>query len=79
MFHSDSFVARLLWFSAGIGRSGTFVTLLWLMQLSMRGIPPDIKGAVRDLRLHRMSMVQTLVSLHCTSLKYTAIRIFLKR
>ncbi|XP_016532028.1 receptor-type tyrosine-protein phosphatase V-like isoform X1 [Poecilia formosa] len=55
-----SFVARLLWFSAGIGRSGTFVTLLWLMQLSMRGIPPDIKGAVRDLRLHRMSMVQTL-------------------
>ncbi|XP_027881037.1 receptor-type tyrosine-protein phosphatase V-like isoform X1 [Xiphophorus couchianus] len=46
--------------SAGIGRSGTFVTLLWLMQLSMRGIPPDIKGAVRDLRLHRMSMVQTL-------------------
>lgn len=46
--------------SAGVGRSGTFVTLLWLMQLCMRGIPPDIKGAVKDLRLHRMWMVQTL-------------------
>ncbi|XP_072222533.1 receptor-type tyrosine-protein phosphatase V-like [Leuresthes tenuis] len=46
--------------SAGVGRSGTFVTLLWLMQLCARGIQPDIKTAVEDLRLHRMSMVQTL-------------------
>ncbi|XP_015239234.1 PREDICTED: receptor-type tyrosine-protein phosphatase V-like isoform X1 [Cyprinodon variegatus] len=46
--------------SAGIGRSGTFVTLLWLMQLCVRGIQPDIKAAVKDLRLHRMWMVQTL-------------------
>ncbi|KAM4571942.1 receptor-type tyrosine-protein phosphatase beta-like isoform 1-T2 [Fundulus diaphanus] len=46
--------------SAGIGRSGTFVTVLWLMQLCVRGIPPDIKAAVKDLRLHRMWMVQTL-------------------
>ncbi|MEQ2231720.1 hypothetical protein ILYODFUR_003576 [Ilyodon furcidens] len=46
--------------SAGVGRSGTFVSLLWLMQLCVRGILPDIKGAVKDLRLHRMWMVQTL-------------------
>ncbi|XP_058499119.1 receptor-type tyrosine-protein phosphatase V-like [Solea solea] len=46
--------------SAGVGRSGTFVTLLWLMQLCARGIPPDIRAAVEDLRLHRMWMVQNL-------------------
>ncbi|KAA8590903.1 hypothetical protein FQN60_001846, partial [Etheostoma spectabile] len=39
--------------SAGVGRSGTFVTLLWLMQLCARGIRPDIRAAVEDLRLHR--------------------------
>lgn len=49
-------------FSAGVGRSGTFVTLLWLMQLCARGIRPDIRAAVEDLRLHRMWMVQNLVS-----------------
>ncbi|KAM9342994.1 receptor-type tyrosine-protein phosphatase V-like isoform 2-T4 [Pholidichthys leucotaenia] len=46
--------------SAGIGRSGTFVALLWLMQLCVRGIRPNIRAAVQDLRLHRMRMVQTL-------------------
>ncbi|XP_042347865.1 receptor-type tyrosine-protein phosphatase V-like isoform X2 [Plectropomus leopardus] len=46
--------------SAGVGRSGTFVTLLWLMQLCVRGIQPDIRAAVEDLRLHRMWMVQNL-------------------
>ncbi|XP_008287730.1 receptor-type tyrosine-protein phosphatase V-like [Stegastes partitus] len=46
--------------SAGIGRSGAFVTLLWLMQLCARGIRPNIRAAVEDLRLHRMWMVQTL-------------------
>lgn len=50
-------------FSAGVGRSGTFVALLWLMQLCVRGIRPDIRAAVEDLRLHRMWMVQNLVSL----------------
>ncbi|KAF7210138.1 transcript variant X3, partial [Nothobranchius furzeri] len=46
--------------SAGIGRSGTFVTLLWMMQLCVRGIQPGIKAAVKDMRQHRMWMVQTL-------------------
>lgn len=51
-----------LWcFSAGVGRSGTFVTLLWLMQLCARGIKPDVRAAVEDLRLHRMWMVQNQV------------------
>lgn len=38
------------------------MTLLWLMQLCVRGIRPDIRAAVEDLRLHRMWMVQNLVS-----------------
>ncbi|XP_020778053.2 receptor-type tyrosine-protein phosphatase beta-like isoform X2 [Boleophthalmus pectinirostris] len=46
--------------SAGVGRSGTFVALLWLMQLCARGIRPDVRAAVEDLRLHRMWMVQKL-------------------
>ncbi|XP_026223258.1 receptor-type tyrosine-protein phosphatase V-like [Anabas testudineus] len=46
--------------SAGIGRSGSFVALLWLMQLCARGIRPEVRAAVEDLRLHRMWMVQTL-------------------
>ncbi|XP_013871708.1 receptor-type tyrosine-protein phosphatase beta [Austrofundulus limnaeus] len=51
--------------SAGVGRSGTFVALLWMMQLCVRGITPDIKAAVKDLRLHRMWTVQTLEQYMC--------------
>lgn len=32
------------------------------MQLCARGIPPNVRAAVQDLRLHRMWMVQNLVS-----------------
>ncbi|XP_061837783.1 receptor-type tyrosine-protein phosphatase V-like [Nerophis lumbriciformis] len=46
--------------SAGVGRSGTFVALLWMMQLCICGRRPDIRAAVADLRLRRMWMVQTL-------------------
>ncbi|KAJ8016144.1 hypothetical protein DPEC_G00004140 [Dallia pectoralis] len=46
--------------SAGIGRSGTFVSLMWLMQLCMRGVRPDVRAAVQDQRRHRVMMVQTL-------------------
>ncbi|KAK1786887.1 hypothetical protein P4O66_017270, partial [Electrophorus voltai] len=46
--------------SAGVGRSGTFVALLWLMRLCLRGIPPDVYLTVRDLRRHRVLMVQNL-------------------
>ncbi|KAF3860628.1 hypothetical protein F7725_000883 [Dissostichus mawsoni] len=52
--------------SAGVGRSGTFVTLLWLMQLCARGIKPDVRAAVEDLRLHRMSSTYLFISVCCT-------------
>uniref|UniRef100_A0AAZ1XIB1 protein-tyrosine-phosphatase n=1 Tax=Oreochromis aureus TaxID=47969 RepID=A0AAZ1XIB1_OREAU len=57
--------------SAGIGRTGTFVTLLWLQQLCARGIRPDIKAAVQDLRLHRMWMVQTLFNHFTVNIYYS--------
>ncbi|XP_023675063.1 receptor-type tyrosine-protein phosphatase eta-like isoform X2 [Paramormyrops kingsleyae] len=46
--------------SAGVGRSGTFVALLWLLQLCSRNIWPDVRGVVHNLRRHRMMMVQSL-------------------
>ncbi|XP_059902029.1 receptor-type tyrosine-protein phosphatase V-like [Gadus macrocephalus] len=46
--------------SAGVGRSGAFVTLLWLMQLCERGVRPDIRAAVEDLRMHRLWTVQNV-------------------
>lgn len=46
--------------SAGVGRSGSFVALLWLLQLCMRGITPNVRAAVEDLRKHRLLMVQSL-------------------
>ncbi|KAK3565897.1 hypothetical protein QTP86_020308, partial [Hemibagrus guttatus] len=46
--------------SAGIGRSGSFVAILWLMQLCARGILPNVYLAVRDLRRHRVFMVQNV-------------------
>lgn len=64
-------------FSAGVGRSGTFVTLLWLMQLCVRGIQPSIRAAVEDLRLHRMWMVQNLVSYNTQQTRIQSIMIHL--
>ncbi|XP_051964295.1 receptor-type tyrosine-protein phosphatase dep-1-like isoform X2 [Xyrauchen texanus] len=46
--------------SAGVGRSGTFVALLWLLQLCARGIPPNVHLAVQDLRKRRVMMVQNI-------------------
>ncbi|XP_036389242.1 receptor-type tyrosine-protein phosphatase V-like isoform X1 [Megalops cyprinoides] len=46
--------------SAGVGRSGTLVALLWLMQLCVRGVQPNVRAVVRDLRKHRVMMVQNL-------------------
>ncbi|XP_063064884.1 receptor-type tyrosine-protein phosphatase V-like isoform X2 [Engraulis encrasicolus] len=51
--------------SAGVGRSGTFVAVLWLLQLCVRGVSPDVKGAVMDLRRHRVFMVFTVEQYIC--------------
>lgn len=48
-------------FSAGVGRTGTFIALdRILQQLDSKGTI-DLYGCVFDLRLHRQHMVQTEV------------------
>lgn len=52
----------LLLSSAGVGRTGTFVALDRILQQLDSKDSVDIYGAVHDLRLHRVHMVQTEVS-----------------
>ena len=47
--------------SAGVGRTGTFIALDRILQQLDSKDAVDIYGAVHDLRLHRVHMVQTEV------------------
>lgn len=49
-------------FSAGVGRTGTFIALDRILQQLDSKDTVDIYAAVHDLRLHRVHMVQTEVS-----------------
>lgn len=54
-------------FSAGVGRTGTFIALdRVLQQLDSKGTI-DLYGCVFDLRLHRQHMVQTEVRGACSN------------
>lgn len=48
--------------SAGVGRTGTFIALDRLMQHIREHEFVDILGMVSEMRSHRLSMVQTEVS-----------------
>lgn len=48
-------------FSAGVGRTGTFMALDRLMQHIREHEFVDILGMVSEMRSHRLSMVQTEV------------------
>lgn len=50
-----------LCFSAGVGRTGTFIALDRLMQHIREHEFADILGMVSEMRSHRLSMVQTEV------------------
>ena len=50
-------------FSAGVGRSGTFIALDHILYLIEEGVDSvDIFGIVHEMRKHRVWMVQTEVS-----------------
>ncbi|KAK6473840.1 receptor-type tyrosine-protein phosphatase V-like [Huso huso] len=61
--------------SAGVGRTGTFITLDWLLQQLKSGSAVDVPGIVHKLRRSRCLMVQTLdqyIFIHtCLLLKIT--------
>jgi len=51
----------MLYFSAGVGRTGTFIALDILQQMAIKQKSVDIFNCVQRLRNERMLMVQTLV------------------
>jgi len=53
----------MLCFSAGVGRTGTFMALDRLMQHIREHEFTDILGLVSEMRSHRLSMVQTEVNM----------------
>ena len=50
-------------YSAGVGRTGTFIALDYILNQISAEKTVDIKGVVRKMREKRMCMVQTSVSL----------------
>lgn len=67
-FLLHSFILRAYWcISAGVGRSGTYVTIDTVLDCmnSQQAETIDIRGIVTQLRMRRMEMVQSVVSPHC--------------
>ena len=48
-------------FSAGVGRTGTFITIDYALEQREREGVVDIAGVIRNLRQQRTQMVQTVV------------------
>ena len=48
--------------SAGVGRTGTFITLYNMLDMMRETGKVDIFGFVSQMREHRIKMVQTAVS-----------------
>lgn len=58
----------LLFFSAGVGRTGVFITLsIVLERMRYEGVV-DLFQTVKTLRTQRPAMVQTEVLSHCPSI-----------
>ena len=49
-------------YSAGVGRTGTLITIDWVLEQLLKERLVDIAGTIRHIRTQRMAMVQTLVS-----------------
>lgn len=53
-----------MFYSAGVGRTGTFIALDALYKYGKKSTHVDIQGFVRKMRESRMTMVQNAVSKH---------------
>lgn len=51
-------------YSAGVGRSGTYITLDTMLQRMPHTNNVNVYEFVRSMRMKRVFMVQTLVSIH---------------
>lgn len=60
--HADMLISFPLFFSAGVGRTGTFIAIDRLIYQIEDENTVDVYGIVYDLRMHRPLMVQTEVS-----------------
>ena len=56
-------VPGLYLYSAGVGRSGTYVTIDTLLNAIEANKSIDVNSTVRKLRMKRMRMVQSVVSM----------------
>lgn len=65
LYFADAKLAVKMWFvfffSAGVGRTGTFIALDALYHYGKRGGNIDIPAFVNKMRQARMNMIQTLV------------------
>ena len=71
-------LVQMLWltlYSAGVGRTGTFICIDNVLEQIKKEKVVDIAGAINKMRHQRMKMVQTHVRLHacnlCIYIKYT--------
>ena len=68
MFHSIKIVAltKMTWLlcSAGVGRTGTLITIDIALEKEAKEGAVDIPAVVYKIRKQRMKMVQTVVSKH---------------
>ena len=63
-------LVQMLWltlYSAGVGRTGTFICIDNVLEQIKKEKAVDIAGAINKMRHQRMKMVQTHVRLHACS------------
>ena len=63
--------------SAGVGRTGTFITIDHILEQVGREGVVDIPGAITKIRDQRTNMVQTLVSGARSGCRMSAIYVYL--
>ena len=55
-------------YSAGVGRTGTFITIDHILEQVKKENKIDIPGVINKIRHQRMKLVQTVVSVHIVAI-----------